>query len=87
LLAAGAGSQLLLMAMTGNEAGAARMLVISAIFHGLLCAGLVIPLGLTGAAIATAAALAVWNILMAVDIWRKLQILPGALGLLRPAAA
>lgn len=87
LLAAGAGSQLLLMAMTGNEAGAARMLVISALFHGLLCAGLVVPLGLTGAAIATAAALAVWNILMAIEIWRKLQILPGALGLLRPAAA
>ncbi|RIA55380.1 lipopolysaccharide biosynthesis protein [Dichotomicrobium thermohalophilum] len=87
LLAASAGSQLLLMAMTGNETGAARMLVISAIFHGLLCAGLVIPLGLTGAAIATAAALVVWNALMAVDIWRKLQILPGALGLLRPVPA
>ncbi len=87
LLAAAAGSQLLLMAMTGNEAGAARMLVISAVFHVLASALLVIPLGLMGAAIATAAALVLWNALMAFVIWRKLQILPGALGVLRPTTA
>ncbi|MFW6024400.1 MAG: lipopolysaccharide biosynthesis protein, partial [Dichotomicrobium sp.] len=87
LLAAGAGSQLLVMAMTGNEAGAARILVIAAVFHALLCALLVATIGLIGAATATAAALVVWNVLMAFDIWRKLQILPGALGLLRPVTA
>jgi O-antigen/teichoic acid export membrane protein len=85
LFAAGAGSQLLVLAMTGNEAGAARILVLSAFANALLCAALVGLFGLIGAATATAAALVMWNALMAVDIWRKLRLWPGVVGLFRPA--
>jgi len=71
LFAAAGGSQLSVLAMTGNEAGAARILVLSALAHALMCAALVSLWGLIGAAIATAAGLVVWNGLMAVDIPRK----------------
>ena len=85
LLAAGSGSQLLVMAMTGNESGAAQMLALSALANLLLCAAFVSLFGLIGAAIATAVALVAWNVLMAVDIWRKLQLWPGIFGVFRPA--
>jgi Na+-driven multidrug efflux pump len=38
-------------------------------------------LGLTGAAVATAIALIVWNVAMALFISRRLQLVPGILGL------
>jgi O-antigen/teichoic acid export membrane protein len=86
LFAAAGGSQLSVLAMTGNEADAARNLVLSALVNALLCAALVSLFGMTGAAIATAAALVVWNLLMAFDIRRKLRLWPGVVGLFRPAA-
>lgn len=86
LFAAAGGSQLSVLAMTGNEAGAARILVLSALAHALMCAALVSLWGLIGAAIATAAALVVWNVLMALDIRRKLRLWPGVVGVFRPAA-
>jgi O-antigen/teichoic acid export membrane protein len=86
LFAAAGGSQLSVLAMTGNEAAAARILALSALANALLCAALVSLCGLIGAAIATAAALVVWNVLMAFDIRRKLLLWPGVVGLFRPAA-
>ncbi len=84
LFVAGAGSQLIVQAMTGNEAAAARLLVISAVINGVLCTIFTSWFGLTGAAVATAMALIGWNVLMACDTWRRLQIWPGVLGVLRP---
>jgi O-antigen/teichoic acid export membrane protein len=86
LFAAAGGSQLSVLAMTGNEADAARILVLSALANTLLCAALVSLCGLIGAAIATSAGLFVWNVLMALDIRRKLRLWPGVVGLFRPAA-
>jgi O-antigen/teichoic acid export membrane protein len=85
LFAAGLGSQLLVLAMTGNEADAARILTLSAAANLVMCTLLVGLFGLVGAAIATAAALVAWNVLMARDIWKKLQLWPGVVGLFRPA--
>jgi O-antigen/teichoic acid export membrane protein len=86
LFAAAGGSQLSVLAMTGNETDAARILVLSALTNAVLCAALVSLFGLIGAAIATALALVVWNVLMALDIRRKLRLWPGVVGLFRPAA-
>jgi O-antigen/teichoic acid export membrane protein len=86
LVAAASGSQLSVLAMTGNESRAASILALSAVANALTCAALVSFFGLIGAAVATAAAFVAWNVLMALDIWRKLQIWPGVIGLFRPAA-
>jgi O-antigen/teichoic acid export membrane protein len=86
LFAAAGGSQLSVLAMTGNEADAARILVLSALTNAVLCTALVSLLGLIGAAIATALAIVVWNVLMALGIRRKLRLWPGVVGLFRPAA-
>ncbi len=84
LFAAGAGSQLLVLAMTGHEAQAAWLLALSAIGHACLSVVLAGLFGLTGAAIAMTAAFIAWNVLMALNIWRKLGLWPGIFGLLRP---
>lgn len=87
LFVAAFGSQLLVLAMTGNEAGAARILVASATANLILCAAAVHALGFIGAALAASAGLVVWNLAMAVAIWRKLQLWPGVLAAFRPEAA
>jgi len=79
--AAGAGSQLQIIAMTGNERGAAIILVLSAAVSAVMSVILVNLIGLMGAAIATTASLVFWNIAMALFIWRRLQLRPGVFGM------
>ena len=71
------GSQLLMMSMTGNESEAARTLLGCTIANLLLCGLLAAGFGLLGAAFASAAMIVVWNVKMAVDIKRKLDLWPG----------
>jgi O-antigen/teichoic acid export membrane protein len=77
MIVAGAGSQLFLMTMTGCERGAATLLVLSAMLNAIASAALIGPLGLTGAAIASAVTLMVWNLAMALFLRRHLGLLPG----------
>jgi len=83
-LAAGAGSQMYLMTMTGHERSAAALLVLSAIVNGISSAALISSFGLIGAASATSASLIVWNAAMAFFLWRRLRLPPGVLAMLRP---
>lgn len=92
VFAAATGSQLSLLAMTGQERAAAATLAASALGGALLGALLIAPLGLTGAALGTAAALVLWNAGMAVAVQRRLHLRPapalalrvGFAGLRRP---
>ncbi len=84
IVAAGFGPQMFLMTMTGNERIAAILLIGSAILNGLFGMFLIGGLGLTGAAIATSSALVVWNVGMAVFVWRGLGLVPGPMALLLP---
>lgn len=83
MLAASAGSQLYVMTMTGYERYAAAMLVACAIGNAIASAVLIRFFGLTGAAIATSLSLVIWNVAMALFLWRRMQLLPGVLALLR----
>jgi O-antigen/teichoic acid export membrane protein len=83
VLAAGAGSQLYVMTMTGHERNAAVLLACCAVVNAGVSAGLVGVFGLTGAAIGTAASLVVWNLAMALFLWRRLNLLPGLLVIFR----
>jgi O-antigen/teichoic acid export membrane protein len=67
--------------MTGNQGKAIRALSASAIVDLLLFGLLIPPLGLTGAACATAACTAVWNVGMVIYVRRDLGVwsLPGPL--------
>jgi O-antigen/teichoic acid export membrane protein len=80
IIASGCGPQMFLMTMTGNERLAATLLVGSALLNGACGLLLIGPMGLTGAAIATTCALVVWNVGMAVFVWRGLNLVPGPLG-------
>jgi O-antigen/teichoic acid export membrane protein len=82
-LAAGAGSQLYVMTMTGHERNAAGLLVMSAIANAIASAVFIRFFGLTGAAVATSLSLVIWNVAMAYFLWRRLQLLPGVFALLR----
>jgi O-antigen/teichoic acid export membrane protein len=82
-IAAGAGSQLCVMTMTGYERNAAASLVVSAIANAIASAVFIRLFGLTGAAIATSLSLVIWNLAMAHFLWRRLGLLPGVFGLLR----
>jgi O-antigen/teichoic acid export membrane protein len=81
--AAGAGSQLHVMTMTGHERSAAALIIASALLNAILSVVLIDRFGLTGAAIATTITLIIWNVAMAFFIWWRLQLLPGVLGLPR----
>jgi O-antigen/teichoic acid export membrane protein len=83
IVAAGAGSQLYLLTMTGHERSAAALMVASAAANAALGAVLVGPLGPAGAAIATTTALLAWNAAMATLIWRRLNVVPSVLALCR----
>ncbi len=82
-LAAGAGSQLCVMTMTGYERSAAAQLVLTALVNAIASVVFIRLFGLTGAAVATSLSLVMWNLAMAHFLWRRLQLLPGALALLR----
>jgi len=77
VIASGFGPQMFLMTMTGNERMAATLLVGSAAVNAVLAAILIEHMGLTGAAIATTAALIVWNLAMAIFVWCRLGLAPG----------
>jgi O-antigen/teichoic acid export membrane protein len=81
VIAAAFGSQLHVMTMTAHERGAAFLLILSAAINILASAAFISLLGLTGAAIASSAALIIWNIAMAFFIFRHLRLLPGVLGI------
>ncbi len=83
VIAAGAGSPLYLMTMTGHERPAAMLLVLSAIINVSLGLVLIRWFGLSGAAMATSIAFIFWNITMGVFIERRLKLVPGILGLVR----
>lgn len=87
MLTAGGGSQLYVMTMTGHERSAAVLLVVVAISNAIASVVLINLFGLTGAAIATSASLIIWNTAMAVFLWRRLQLLPGVLAMLRSPLA
>ena len=83
LIVASAGSQLYVMTMTGHERSAAALLVACAAANAVASAVLINLFGLTGAAIATTATLIVWNVAMALFIWRRLHLLPGVFPMFR----
>lgn len=70
------GSVGILLTMTGNELIAARYLSICAVVNLSLNAALIPHYGLHGAAIATAVATALWNILLLAQVVRLLGINP-----------
>jgi O-antigen/teichoic acid export membrane protein len=83
VMAAGAGSQLYLMTMTGHERRAAAMLVCSASANAIIAVILIGSLGPVGPAVAAMVTLIVWNGVMALYIWRRLGLLPGMFLLFR----
>jgi O-antigen/teichoic acid export membrane protein len=83
VIAASTGSQLSVMTMTGHERSAAVLLVSCAMINGGVSAMFIGMFGLTGAAIGTAVSLVVWNVAMALFLWRCLKLLPGVLAILR----
>jgi O-antigen/teichoic acid export membrane protein len=82
-MAASAGSQLYVMTMTGHERSAAVLLVSCAMVNAAASAVLIGAFGLAGAAIGTAVSLVVWNVAMALFLWRRLNLLPGVLAIFR----
>jgi len=82
-MVASAGSQLYVMTMTGHERAAAVLLVCCASLNAVASAVLIDMFGLNGAAIGTAVSLVVWNLAMALYLWRRLSLLPGVLSRFR----
>ncbi len=74
---AGAGSQLFLLTMTGHERSAALLMLVMTAVNAAAAAAFVHLFGLTGAAVAATVTLLVWNLAMAVLIWRYLRLIPG----------
>ena len=71
------------MTMTGNERGAAALLIAGALGNIITGVALIYLFGLVGAAIASTMTLIVWNVAMALFIWRRLNLLSGVLALFR----
>ncbi len=80
LINAAMGSVGLLLIMTGYERDAAMGVGISAVLNIVLNATLIPKWGLTGAAVATTSSMIVWNILLAIWVYRRLGIHSTALG-------
>lgn len=87
VVTAGAGSQLYLLTMTGHEKTAAVLMLLNAAVNAVLCAVLIQSFGLTGAAIGSAITLILWNLAMAVTIWRVLHLMPSALSVFASSSA
>ncbi len=81
VIAAGAGSQVHVMTMTGNERGAAALFIVAALGNVVTGAALIGLFGLVGAAIASAMTLVILNLAMVLFIWRRLHLLSGVLAL------
>ncbi|WP_426614390.1 lipopolysaccharide biosynthesis protein [Bradyrhizobium sp. McL0616] len=84
VISAAFGSLLLIMTMTEHERAAAVLLTLSAATNILVSVALIYWLGLTGAAIASSAALIIWHIAMAFFVFRSLRLLPGVLAVFVP---
>lgn len=80
LFNASMGSVGILLIMTGYERDAAMGVGVSALLNVALNALLIPPLGLEGAAVATATSIIVWNLLLAIWVYRRLGIHTTALG-------
>ena len=80
IINAATGSVGLLLIMTGYERDAAICVGISAVLNVVLNATLIPKWGLTGAAVATASSIIIWNILLAIWVYRRLGIHSTALG-------
>ena len=81
VIASGAGSQIFLLTMSGQERLAAIVLIGFALADIAASVMLVPPLGLSGAALATSATLVGMNIAFALLVWRRLGVTPGSLGI------
>jgi O-antigen/teichoic acid export membrane protein len=71
------GPQLNLLTMTKNEWAAARTMVGGSVAAVIACAAGITMDGATGAAVGFTLALVVWNLAMATNIRKRLNILPG----------
>jgi O-antigen/teichoic acid export membrane protein len=80
LVNAAMGSVGLLLNMTGHERDTARGVGIAAVVNVALNAILIPLWGINGAAIATATSLVVWNLILAMQVVRRLDIYPTAFG-------
>ena len=80
LIVAGAGSQLQILAMTGNQRISAQIILYCVVF-GFITANIAVQYwGLFGVAVSTTASLFVWNLMMAIFLWKKLGLKPGIYG-------
>jgi O-antigen/teichoic acid export membrane protein len=82
VIASGAGSQIFLLTMSGQEKLAAMVLIAFAAADLAASTLLVFPYGASGAACATTLCLVGMNGAMALLVWRRLGVKPGSLGLL-----
>jgi len=78
-----AGSSGILMAMTGHQKKAAQILIVGVISNILLNIVLIPTMGITGAAVSTSFATALWNIVMLVYVRKKLEIDSTVISLVR----
>jgi O-antigen/teichoic acid export membrane protein len=69
--------------MTGNEWVAAITMIIAVVANIIACSIGILLQGPVGAAIGVSVALVVWNIAMAVYVYRRLDIVPGLFYALR----
>jgi O-antigen/teichoic acid export membrane protein len=83
LVNVGTGSVGLLLTMTGHERDALLCMGISGVLNLVLCLVLIPAWGVQGAAVAAAAGLILWNLLMAVSAYRRLGIQSSVLGSIR----
>lgn len=79
VVAAGAGSQLFLLTMTGHERSAAVLMLANAAVNAAVCAVLIHYFGLTGAALGAASCILLWSAAMALLIKRLLRVTSSAL--------
>jgi O-antigen/teichoic acid export membrane protein len=83
VISASAGSQTHVLAMTGHERNSAAILALSAAANVIISVLMINQFGLIGAAWATLISLVLWNVAMAVFIWRRLDLWPGIYGIIR----
>jgi len=74
LVNAGMGSVGILLNMTGHERDTLRGVAIAAVANVVLGLVLIPLFGLKGAALATAATLVIWNLLLRQAVWRRIRI-------------
>jgi O-antigen/teichoic acid export membrane protein len=91
IVAAATGPQLNLLTMTGHERAATVIMIVGAAINLSACAIGIAFFGAMGAAVATAATNVMWNMAMAVYIYKRVNMMAGLLFAIvefrRPAAA